>query len=252
LPFDPARAVVVWHALADDDAIYQSANAALWDINRPLWPDGESIADWGEYIFLPVGAATGFNRQRKNIPVGIAGYRLLNRSDIKLIIASTGVVHDQMLRQILPNDELSSGVIRNGIWQSEDGLIRVLPNLDRRPFLQAMSRANIVYYPTKYEGFGLPAIEAMALGVPLVAGNATSLPEIVGPAGILVNPDSAENFAQGLSNVLNNPTLRNDLVCRGKERSKLFTLQRMGEEMKMVFERLVGQAASDTQLRMIE
>ena len=58
------------------------------------------------------------------------------------------------------------GQLVDGVWRSRDGAVIVLPNLDRGPFLAAMAHAVGVVYPTRYEGFGLPAIEAMALGVP--------------------------------------------------------------------------------------
>lgn len=238
LPFDPARTAVVWHALVDrPEAVLHSFDPDT--PTRPLWPGGDTVADWGRYFFLPVGAATGFNRRRKNVPIGVAGFRRLAVPGVRLVIASTGVLNETMLTQLLPPDELAAGRIADGVWRSGDNSILVLPNLDRDPFLIAMSHAAAVYYPTRYEGFGLPAIEAMALGVPLVAGRATSLPEVVGYAGLLVDPDDADGFAAALRVVLNEPATVAGLVRRGRERAGLFTYRRMGDDMRRVFERLV-------------
>ena len=239
LPFDPARTAVVWHALADAPEItrHTSDTIAMAD---PLWPNGDTVGDWGDYFFLPVGAATGFNRQRKNVPTGVAGFRRLGVPGVKLVVASTGVLNDGMLGQLLSANELAAGRIVDGVWRSDDGAMLVLPNLDRGPFLEAMAHAKAVYYPTRYEGFGLPAIEAMALGVPLVAGAATSLPEVVGDAGLLVDPDDVDGFAAALRVVLTDPGMAAELVRRGRERAGLFTLRRMGEEMRGVFARLVS------------
>lgn len=239
LPFDRDRSAVVWHAMVDPpETLRHSFDQDA--VDAPLWPNGDRVADWGDYFFLPVGAATGFNRQRKNVPTGIVGFRRLGMPNVRLAIASTGVLNDKMLGQLLPPDESAAGRIDGGVWRSGDGAIVVLPNLERDPFLVAVSHAKAVYYPTRYEGFGLPAIEAMALGVPLVAGNATSLPEVVGDAGLLVDPDDVDGFAVALRRMLTEPDTVGELIRRGKERVGLFTLSRMGKEMEAVFERLVS------------
>ena len=232
LPFDPARTAVVWHALTDPP----EAMAAATSFAGELWPGGDHLADWGRYVFSPVGAATGFNRVRKNVPAGVRAFRRLGDAGLKLIVASTGTLTERMLVDLLPAEEV--GCLTNGAWRSDDGAVVVLPNLDRVPFLAAMRHAAAVLYPTRYEGFGLPAIEAMALGVPLVAGNATSLPEVVGDAGRLVAPDDVAGFAAALREVLTDP---GELVRRGRERATVFTPDRMGRELLAVFGRLQGE-----------
>ncbi len=229
LPFDPARTAVVWHALTDSAEL----RAAAATFAGELWPGGDTLADWGRYIFSPVGAATGFNRVRKNVPAGVRAVRRLAQPGVKLIVASTGTLTERMLADLLPAEEV--GQMVGGAWRSTDGAVVVLPNLDRVPFLAAMAHAAAVLYPTRYEGFGLPAIEAMALGVPLVAGNATSLPEVVGDAGRLVPPDDVDAFAAALREVMADP---GEWVRRGRERATLFTPERMGRELRAVLEGL--------------
>lgn len=233
LPFDAARTAVVWHALPDPPDVLARA-AQPETVNDLLWPDGDRAADWGRYLFLPVGAATGFNRGRKNVPAAITAFRRLGTPGVKLVVAGTGVLHERMLADLIPATE--HGGVVGGCWRSGDGAVLVLPSLDRAPFLAAMAHAAAVVYPSRYEGFGLPAIEAMALGVPLIAGRATSLPEVVGDGGLLVDPDDLDALAGGMRGVLTGPVA--DLVRRGKERAKLFTLERMGREMRDVFARL--------------
>jgi glycosyltransferase involved in cell wall biosynthesis len=239
LPFDPARTAVVWHALSDPPEAFAEAGDRT-RFNGPLWDGGDTLADWGRYVFLPVGAATGFNRVRKNVPTGVSAFRRLGDPGLKLVIASTGKLHDKLLGELLPADELAGGGVDRGAWRSRDGRVIILPNLDRGPFLAAMSRAVAVLYPTRYEGFGLPAIEAMALGVPLVAGNATSLPEVVADAGVLVEPDDVEGFTAALRRVRDDAGFVSELVQKGKERAGQFTPERMGAEMRNVFAGMVS------------
>lgn len=236
LPFDPARTAVVWHALSDPPEAFAEA-ADRGRSTGPLWADGDTLADWGRYVFLPVGAATGFNRVRKNVPTGVTAFRRLADPGLKLVIASTGQLHDKLLAELLPAGE-PPGAVDRGAWRSRDGRVVILPNLDRGPFLAALTRAAAVLYPTRYEGFGLPAIEAMAAGVPLVAGNATSLPEVVGDAGVLVDPDDVDGFTAALRRVLSDAGYVAVLVRKGRERAGLFTRERMGRGMREVFQQM--------------
>jgi glycosyltransferase involved in cell wall biosynthesis len=239
LPFDEARTEVVHLALSDTPEELQRARRPDW-LTRSLWPEGDTIAQWGTYFFLPVGAATGFNRPRKNVPTAVAAFRKLPPGRARLIIASTGILHDRLLSELLPVTEIAAGRIVDGAWRSRDDAIRLLPNLERDEFLAAMAHAWAIVYPSRYEGFGLPTIEAMALEVPLIAGQAASIPEIVHDAGLLVDPDDVAGFAAALERILTDPQLGPELVRRGRERVKSFTLVRMGEELRKVYERALG------------
>jgi glycosyltransferase involved in cell wall biosynthesis len=103
----------------------------------------------------------------------------------------------------------------------------------------AYGRASALVCPSLYEGFGLPPVEAMAHGCPVVCSDAGSLPEIVGPAGVYFDPNSAASIAASLTRVLSSPAYRAELVRNGKERCRLFSWDRCVEETMAVYRKLV-------------
>jgi len=90
--------------------------------------------------------------------------------------------------------------------------------------------ATVFLYPSLYEGFGIPLLEAMACGVPTVTSNVTSMPEIAGNAALLINPRNGEEIKESLLKVLNDKDLRDFLVKRGLEQVKKFSWQRTAQE----------------------
>lgn len=97
------------------------------------------------------------------------------------------------------------------------------------------SGASVFAYPSLYEGFGFPAVEAMACGVPVVTSNVSSLPEIVGEAGVLVNPSSIDSIFAGLTRGVKESTRLSKL---GLSQAKHFTWERTASETVQVYERL--------------
>ena len=83
--------------------------------------------------------------------------------------------------------------------------------------------ATVFVFPSLYEGFGLPPLEAMASGTPVVTSNTSSLPEVVGDAAVLVDPYSAESIADGMQQVLSDEVLRQTMTARGLARAREFS-----------------------------
>ncbi len=101
------------------------------------------------------------------------------------------------------------------------------------------SGALSVVYPSFYEGFGLPPLEAMACGAPVLCSDRASLPEVVGQAGLLLSPDDVESWAGAIARVLHEPALREALREQGLLQSAQFSWQRCAEETAQVYEKLL-------------
>ncbi|MCC7163866.1 MAG: glycosyltransferase family 4 protein [Anaerolineae bacterium] len=99
--------------------------------------------------------------------------------------------------------------------------------------------ARVFLYPSHYEGFGLPPLEAMASGTPVIVSNASSLPEVVGDAGILPAPDDTEGWANALGELLTNERRWGELRERGLARAKIFSWERAARETLAVYRSVV-------------
>lgn len=95
---------------------------------------------------------------------------------------------------------------------------------------QILRSADFFVFPSLYEGFGLPVLEAMACGIPVVASNVSSLPEVVGDAGLLINPNKPFSIAAAVSRLIHHPQEREELVKTGLKQAKKFTWQKAGQE----------------------
>lgn len=96
--------------------------------------------------------------------------------------------------------------------------------------------ASLLVWPSLYEGFGVPVLEAMAYGVPVVTSTASSLPEVAGDAAVLVNPYKSADIANGIIGVLSSKKVKNTLIRKGVKRAKQFSLNSMVKKTLAVYE----------------
>jgi len=100
-------------------------------------------------------------------------------------------------------------------------------------------QASLFVFPSRYEGFGLPVLEAMACGCPVISSNASSLPEVAGDAAVLVDPMDVEGLSKAMQRVLSDHILSDDLRKRGPVRASQFTWDRTACEMVAVYKKVV-------------
>lgn len=101
--------------------------------------------------------------------------------------------------------------------------------------------ADLFCFPSLYEGFGLPVLEAMACGTPVITSNTSSLPEVAGDAALLVDPYNVEEIATAMRRVLEDPALAQELRKKGLERAKQFTWEKTARETIAVYEKVLGE-----------
>jgi len=101
--------------------------------------------------------------------------------------------------------------------------------------------SKLFVFPSLYEGFGLPPLEAMACGVPVITSNASSLPEVVGDAGILVDPHRVNELTEAMHLVLSNENLREEMREKGLNRAKMFSWKKCARATRKVYEEVYNQ-----------
>jgi glycosyltransferase involved in cell wall biosynthesis len=117
----------------------------------------------------------------------------------------------------------------------------LLPGFVPDELLPALySAADVLAFPSLYEGFGLPVLEAMACGTPVVASRASCLPEVAEGAALLIDPNSTEGLAAALEVALTDPARRAELIAQGRARAAEYSWQRAARELLSVYQRVAA------------
>lgn len=175
------------------------------------------------YIFF-----VGRLEYKKNILGLIQAYEMLRREPKvkhKLVLAGNsgfGYEEYQQFKKSLP-EKIQKDIIELGYVSDQE-------------LAGWMKNAEIFFFPSYFEGFGIPVIEAMACGIPVVASKVTSLPEIAGSAAILINPNKPFEMAVALSKIINDKKLYKALSSKGKVRASLFSWQKSASQTLEVLE----------------
>jgi len=172
-------------------------------------------------FFLFVGAISG----RKNLVTALralAAFRAESGSDIPLVVAGP---------RGRGADEFDAETRRLGLQSA----IRVTGFVSAADLPVVLAAALALVHPSKYEGFGLTPLEAMAAGTAVLAANTGALPEVVGDAGILLPPDDVDAWAEAMARVHTDDDLRRSMVERGRSWSERFTWARAARETAAVY-----------------
>ncbi|HXL72200.1 MAG TPA: glycosyltransferase family 1 protein, partial [bacterium] len=113
-------------------------------------------------------------------------------------------------------------------------------NVRAEKMVEAYHDADLLLYPSRLEGFGLPVLEAFACGTPVITSNTSSLPEVAGNAALLVDPEKPGDIADAVQKAMEKPALRRQWVERGLKRAKLFTWEKTARETLFVYESLLN------------
>jgi len=170
---------------------------------------------------------------RKNLKLLIAAFKIIlpkkNISDLCLVLTgSVGWESDELLDEIKSiNNEFPFKIILTGF----------IPDEDLAPLY---SGAFAFIYPSLYEGFGLPVLEAMKCGTAVISSNTSSLPEVVGEAGILINPQKIEELIVGINTLVKNPKLYRELKEKSIVRANNFSWEESGRIIETEIHKLLS------------
>lgn len=181
----------------------------------------EAVTREREKMILFVGAL----QTRKNLIRLVEAFERVSR-EWRLILAGapTGFGADEILQRIRCSP-------------SKDR-ISVAGYVSRAELERFYGQASLFAFPSLAEGFGIPVLEAMAYGIPVVTSNSSALAEVAGDAAILVDPENSDGIFAGLSALVDDPELRKNFGERGRARAKLFSWERAVQDTHRVYEEL--------------
>lgn len=171
----------------------------------------------------------GTLQPRKNIPALVRVFKRLSKKEKNLqlvIVGKKGWLYQSIFEEV-----------RNLKMQQKVIFTDFLPEEDMPPLL---SGAKVYVLPSLYEGFGIPVVEAMACGTPVAVSDVSSLPEVVGDAGLLFDPRDENGMAAQIERVIKDDDLARRLSKKGLERAQKFSWRKAAEQTLKVLERVSG------------
>jgi glycosyltransferase involved in cell wall biosynthesis len=174
----------------------------------------------------------GSERPRKNLGRLFEAFAILRKEFPELLLVKVGVAgrtreYRQEIIRKLDSLRIAQAVI----------FVEYVSELDLAYYY---SSAALLAYPSLYEGFGFPPLEAMACGCPAVTSDTSSLPEVVGEAGIMFNPYNTDSLVEAMRKVLTDSELRDDMVRKGLEQAKKFSWERTARETQEVYNKVAS------------
>jgi glycosyltransferase involved in cell wall biosynthesis len=212
---------------------YQSCNPAFSvTVSEKIKQQVKEKYSLPDQYFLYVGSVI----ERKNL-LGIckAVYLLRNELSIPLVVIGDGAKYKEQVKDFISQHGLNDRII----FLSENPLAKVSSSFLRAedfPAIYQMAAAMI--YPSFFEGFGIPVLEALCSRVPVITSNVSCLPEAGGDAAYYVNPNSAEEIAEGMKKIFTDQSFGAVLKEKGWQHAQHFTQQKCAAEVMKVYEKL--------------
>lgn len=210
----PENKIAVTYLAADDMFMPMDRVSSSDYINRKYSIDGDFILYLG-----------GFS-PRKNVKSILVAFSMIYKNlskDYTVVIIGSARDDHQFLNKLSQSLGIDGRVCFPGFVPYED-----LPHF--------YNAADLFVYPSLYEGFGLPTLEAMCCGTPTITSNVSSIPEIVGEGAMLINPFDTAELAKSMEQVLENSNIKAELISRGFERAASFSWKRAARETLTVYE----------------
>ncbi len=182
----------------------------------------ERLAGQGTVAVLSVGVI----QTRKNVVNALRALQLLP-SHYRLVLVGGNGYGSEAVFEFIRREQLGSRVL-------------VLGHVERARLEALYQASSALVFPSLEEGFGLPVLEAMAHGLPVVASNTASLPEVGGDAAVYVDPNDPRDMAEKLRQVIEDREVREAMVRRGLERVRKFTWRRTAERTLQVYEEILA------------
>jgi len=184
-------------------------------------------------------------RYQIDYPYLLYAGNIRRHKNVPRLVEAFAVVRDQLafnpqyknLRLVIIGDTISQyPEVRQAVMKSRvEHMVRFLGFVEFETLRCFFESAAAFVFPSRYEGFGLPPLEAMACGTPVVTSNVSSLPEVVGDAAVLVNPENVFDIARGIRDVLLDKALRAELIRRGREQAARFSWARTAGEVLEIY-----------------
>jgi len=211
----PEKISVIYQGV--DSRFYQDMSNEKNSMLKPLYVDGDFA------LFV------GLTRPRKNVDRLVRAFAKVLpslKTGAKLVLAGKIDTRFLDVRRLAERLNISDSVVQLG-FVSEDQLLALYKT------------ACCFVFPSLYEGFGLPVLEAMAAGTPVITSRVSSLPEVAGDAALLVNPYNVDEIAEAMYKLFTDASFRDKLRQKGKERSKQFTWRKCAQKTLKVYEEVL-------------
>ena len=222
------------HAAENADRIIAVSRFTAQEVERLLGVDGVRIRVVPHGVRMPAASgvrekvvlSVGSIQKRKNTARLVRAFASMPAGWRLVLAGGRGYGAEEALREVENSGRRAD--------------IEVADHVSAERLEELWGRASIFAFPSLDEGFGMPILEAMAHGVPVVTSNRSAMPEVAGDAALMVDPEKEEELAEALRRMAEDGDLREDLAARGLARAKEFSWERAVEETWALYRELLG------------